>query len=70
MNQKFIFAYIALIALIESVFGCSVTDPVITSWKKCNGTNNGMKNNVQKVFYSTNYVYTNATSIPDYTIGR
>jgi len=46
------------------------TNPVITAWAKSTGTGyNGIKANITKIQYSTNYAYISASSIPGYTIG-
>ena len=46
------------------------SDPLITSWKPCNGTGyNSIVTNVRKIRYTSSYVYINTGSIPDYTIG-
>ena len=44
----------------------AITDPFIINWTKCTG-NNGYTNqlsDVQKIEYSTNYVYITSTSVP------
>ena len=51
-------------------FACCQTDPIITSWKKSNGTGySGITADVDKVQYSANYVYVHTSGIPSYSIG-
>lgn len=46
------------------------TNPVITAWAKSTGTGySGIKANITKIQYSSNYVYISAASIPGYSIG-
>ena len=50
----------------------AANETVIKSWTKCTGKNgyNGALSDVQKIEYSTNYVYISSTSIPGtYTVG-
>ena len=58
--------------LIQIALCSAVTDKVITSWTQCTGKNgyNSQLSDVQKIQYSTDYVYISSTSIPGtYTVG-
>ena len=58
--------------LIQIALCTGVTDKVITSWTQCTGKNgyNSQYSDVQKIQYSTDYVYISSTSVPGtYTPG-
>jgi hypothetical protein len=57
---------LALPALLQAQ---NVTDKIITSWYKTNGTNWNLTSMVMHVFYNGSYLWVNANSIPSYTIG-
>ena len=57
------------LALFFEIVYCE-TDPIITSWKKSNGTGyNGITADVDKVQYTADYVYVHTSGIPSYSIG-
>jgi len=67
-NIKIFFDIYFIFFLFEFVY--SQTDPIITSWKKSNGTGySGITADVDKVQYSTSYVYVHTSGIPSYSIG-
>jgi hypothetical protein len=66
------FAVCALPILLAFVALSAQTTPELTSWKlnKTGATGyNGLPADIQRVRYSTNYVYVNASGIPSYSIG-
>jgi hypothetical protein len=58
------------IAIIENI---SCLNPAINNWKNSTGYGAGafsnIRANVLKIYYTSNYVYINANSIPSYAIG-
>jgi hypothetical protein len=60
------FILLALPALLQAQ---NVTDKIIISWYKSNGTNWNISSMVQHVYYNGSYVWINVNSIPSYTIG-
>jgi trans-aconitate methyltransferase len=64
---------LALTTALDYAHSATVTNPAIINWIKSTGYNgyNSQLADVQKVQYSTNYVYVTSTSIPGtYTVGK
>ena len=65
--------FLSIFAFLVATFASTKANPVITSWIKSTGYNgyNKQLGDVQKVQYSTNYVYISSTSVAGtYTVGQ
>lgn len=56
-----------------SLFESSLSDPLLSSWVRCTGYGSGKGSsilaNIQKIMYSSNYVYVYTSGVPSYSIG-
>jgi hypothetical protein len=69
MNRIILFS----LCIVFSLFDYSLSDPLLTSWVRCTGYGLGNGSavlaNVQKIMYSSDYVYVYASGVPGYSIG-